>query len=387
MDQRTQYRRKYRRLKSGSAPEDRWSGGEVTMMLQHPPVEDRDTRLARLQARRDSRRRRRRRGRVLLAIALCLAVLVAGMALKSMQETVVYTMITPSVSPLKQVPSKPPSSESSSEAETVYQQSNSELAGDPAALKQRIKEIAAYYGGDYGVIISDPYSGERVSLGADQTFFAASIGKIPTLLSLYKAADRGQVDLDERISILPSDLQSYGTGVLHTYPIGTTMTLRECAYYLMNKSDNTAWAMLTRYLGAQKIQADLASIGANGTGYWIPNTTTAEDVMAMLREMTDPSSISPDLSKEMLDSMTDTVFEDRITGGLPEDVRVAHKIGTYGTSFSDAGIVFYKDRDGSEKHYYIVVLTEGMGETTAREAIQEISAAAHHTFGPVESGS
>ena len=260
------------------------------------------------------------------------------------------------------------------------------LAGAPVALERRIEEIAVYYGGVYGIEISDPDSGETASLGADETFFAASIGKLPTLLSLYKSAAQGEVSLDEEITMLASDVQSYGTGVLHTYPVGHTLTLRECAFYLMNDSDNTAWKMLTRYLGEERIQADLTEIGAYDTGYWIPNTTTASDVRLMLEKIADPSFTSPELSEEMLYSMTDTFSEDRIPGGLPPDVRVAHKIGTYGTNFSDAGVVFYED-GGSEEHYFLVIFTDGMGETTAQAAIQEISAAAHQTFGSADSGS
>lgn len=255
------------------------------------------------------------------------------------------------------------------------------LAGNPEALERRIEEIAALYGGLYGVVVTDPVSGETVSLGADETFFAASIGKVPTLLSLYKSAARGEVDLNDQITMQASDVQSYGTGVLHTYEVGYTLSLRECAFYLMNDSDNTAWKMLTRYLGEGQIQADLTNIGAYDTGYWIPNTTTANDVQLMLEKIADPAFTSPELSKEMISTMTNTFSEDRIPAGLPQDVQVAHKIGTYGTNFSDAGIVFYGDGD-PEKRYYIVVFTDGMGETTAQTAIQEISAATHETFGP-----
>jgi hypothetical protein len=54
-----------------------------------------------------------------------------------------------------------------------------------------------------------------------------------------------------------SDAQAYDTGVLFTYPVGCTMTLRELVHhdparivrFLIKKSDNTAWKMLDRYLG------------------------------------------------------------------------------------------------------------------------------------------
>ncbi|MGB3632837.1 MAG: serine hydrolase, partial [Rubrobacteraceae bacterium] len=312
----------------------------------------------------------------------------------SVQEPLVQTVVSPDIAssgdlvlPESQASPEPASSESENpesenpEPETADAETGANLSGNPDALKKRIREIATYYGGVYGVTVTDPASGETVSFGSDETFFAASIGKLPTLLSLYKAAAQGEVDLDEEITMQTSDVQSYGTGVLHTNPVGYTLTLRKCAFHLINDSDNTAWVMLTRYLGEERIQADLTEIGAYDTGYWIPNTTTADDVQLMLEKISDPSFTSPELSEEMLYAMTDTFSEDRIPGGLPPDVRVAHKIGTYGTNFSDAGLVFEKNGD-SEEAYSLVVFTDGMGETTARAAIQEISAAAHETFGP-----
>lgn len=314
--------------------------------------------------------------------ALILVVGALVLLSRPAEETLVHTATLPEVALSEELtlPKAPPPESEASEA-SAFGQESSNLAGNPAALRRRVEEIAVRYGGVYGVNIYDPSSGERASLGADETFFAASIGKLPTLLSLYKSAARGEVDLDEEITLQASDVQSYGTGVLHTYEVGYTLTLRECAFHLINESDNTAWKMLTRYLGEQNIQAEMNAIGAYDTRYWDPNTTTADDVMLMLENIADPGYTSLESSQEMLFAMTNTFSEDRIPAGLSPDVRVAHKIGTYGTNFSDAGIVFYKD-DDSESHYFIVVFTDGMGEATARAAIQEISAAAHESFGP-----
>lgn len=338
----------------------------------------------RMETRREARRKDRlRRERIgyLIVGALFLTVVVAALAFGTARRTPVQTASIPTVAPLpKPALPEPRTAEMAPGPGTVREAADSGLVGDAAALEKRVEEIAAYYGGVYGVEVLDPSTNERVSFGSGNTFFAASVGKLPTLLSLYKAASEGEVDLDDSISMLASDVQGYGTGVLHTYPVGYTITLRECAYYLIHDSDNTAWEMLTRYLGVSGIQADLSDIGAYNTGYWTPNTTTPDDTQLILEKIADPSYTSPELSEEMLSTMTDTVYEDRIPAGLPPDVRVAHKIGTYDNSFSDAGVVFYKGRDGEEKHYFIVVFTEGAGETNARAAIQEISAAAHETF-------
>lgn len=247
----------------------------------------------------------------------------------------------------------------------------------PNKLKDRFRAIAANHEGRYGVAVFDPVSGKTAKMGADEVFFAASIGKLPTLISLFKAADRGEISLDQKISILPSDYQ-VGSGVLQNYPVGTTMSLERCAYYLINQSDNTAWSMLTRYLGTDYIQSEMNEIGADSTRYWIPNTTTPDDVLLMLKHIGDASFTSEKSSDEMLDFMTNTSLEDRIPAGIPPKahVRVAHKYGSYGTSFGDAGIVFY-EKHHIKHRYYIVVLSDGTDEAEARDAIQQFAYATH----------
>jgi beta-lactamase class A len=227
------------------------------------------------------------------------------------------------------------------------------------------------------VVVFDPYSGESASLNADRRFVAASLSKLYALLTLYRAASRGELSLDDEITMRASDVWAEGTGVLYRYPVGTTMTLRECARFLIKESDNTAEVMLNRYLGEEEIEAELERIGARSTSYWMPNTTTPNDVLLVLKAIADPSYTSPELSDEMLDVMTGTAFEDRLPQPLPEGVRVAHKIGSYESTFSDAGIVFPAQRGGIGQKYYIIVFSEGATEGEARQTIQEVSLAAY----------
>lgn len=248
---------------------------------------------------------------------------------------------------------------------------------DAKMLERRLQNIARAHEGTYGVVVFDPASGTRVSLDSERPFYAASLGKLPALYSLYKAADSGDLSLDDPIYILPTDIQGYGSGVLNTYPVGHEMTLRDCAGYLIRESDNTAWMMLERRLGIDRIQADLVSVGATRTDY-AALTTTPEDVLAVLKAISDPSRTSERLSEEMLGVMTDTAYEDRLPQPLPDDVRVAHKVGSYGNTYSDAGVVFGGDREP----YYIVVISEGAtNEDEARDAIRQMSLVAYEALG------
>ena len=248
-----------------------------------------------------------------------------------------------------------------------------------AELDRRLRKIASGHEGFYGVAVLDPASGKTAALNADETFGAASIGKLPALITLYHAAARSQVNLEDSVSIRRSDYQ-LGSGVLQNQPVGYTVTLRWCAYLMVNESDNTAWEMLHRYLGWDTIEAETYDIGARSTGYWDPNTTTPNDVLLMLRKISAPSFTTQEMSSEMLTAMTDTYLEDRIPAPLPSGVRVAHKTGSYGDSFGDAGVVFYRSPGGDGKRYFLVVLAEGASEAEARDAMRDMSLATYEAF-------
>jgi beta-lactamase class A len=244
-------------------------------------------------------------------------------------------------------------------------------------LRSELGQIAQAYPATYGVVVFDPSSGEKVAMDADRRFLAASLNKLPVLMTLYRAAASGAVDLDDKISMQASDMQAYGSGVLSTYPVGLTMTLRECARFLIKESDNTAWKMLDRYLGRDYIRAELYRVGARSTEYWFPNTTTPEDVLLMLEKIADPTYTTPDLSAEMLDIMTNTSFEDRLPQPLPEGALVSHKIGYFGTTHADAGIVFPEGARDATDAYFIVVMASESGWSSSREATQEMSLATY----------
>jgi beta-lactamase class A len=249
-------------------------------------------------------------------------------------------------------------------------------------LDERLEDISRAHAGVHGAVVFDPRSGETASLNADRRFVAASLSKLYALLTLYRAAAEGEVDLDDEITMRASDVWAEGTGVLYAQPVGTTMTLRECATFLIEESDNTAEVMLNRYLGEEEIEAELRRVGARSTSYWMPNTTTPNDVLLVLKAISDPSHTSPELSAEMLEIMTGTSFEDRLPGPLPEGARVAHKIGSWETTFSDAGIVFPEGTSGVDQRYHVVVFSEGVTESAAREMIRDVSLEAYHALAP-----
>jgi beta-lactamase class A len=316
-------------------------------------------------ARHQSRRQRRRHSSWLLIFGLLLCLFVANYFLWSSERSAKTTAIATVDRPTSAKPPLPPAPARTQAVEVLH---------------SKLQAIPKSHAGTYGVVVFDPYSGEAASLNADRRFVAASLSKLYALLTLYKAASQGELSLDGKITMHPSDVWAYGTGVLYRYPVGYTMTLRECAEYMIKESDNTAELMLNRYLGEENIEAELRRIGARSTIYWEPNTTTPNDILLVLKKIGDPSYTTHELSAEMLELMTKTSFENRLPQPLPKGTRVAHKIGSYESTFSDAGIVFPEESGGTGQEYYIVVFSEGATQEEARKTIQDISLTAYQAL-------
>lgn len=254
---------------------------------------------------------------------------------------------------------------------------------DTQALSNRLKEIAEGHEGTYGVAVLEPASGTRISLRGDEEFMAASIGKLPVLATLYRAGAQGELDLDEEIPILAGDIRDYGDGELLAFPVDDFLSLRESAYRMVNHSNNITWSMLDRRLGAERIRSELEEMGIRSSRYSDDLSgyfTTPNDVLLLLEKISDPRFTSEEFAAEMLNTMTETHLEDRIPEKLPLEARVAHKTGSYDDNFGDAGIVFYTDLQGVEKHYYLVVFAEDMGEYEARDAVQNMSLAVYEAI-------
>jgi beta-lactamase class A len=335
--------------------------------------------------RREQHKALRRRRRLLVALPILIGLLTGLLFFAlAMEREPLARLEVPTVGAGPEAPTAGSQTGSNSdpgaasESATGATRVKAELTEEKAEpLRSELGQIAQAYPATYGVVVLDPSSGERVAMDADRRFLAASLNKLPVLMTLYRAAASGAVDLDDKISMQASDVQAYGTGVLYTYPVGHTTTLRECARLLIKESDNTAWKMLDRYLGRDYIRAELYRVGARSTEYWFPNTTTPDDVLLVLEKISDPSYTNPDLSAEMLDIMTNTAFEDRLPQPLPEGTRVSHKIGYYGTTFADAGVVFPEGARDIRDAYLMVVIASDTSELASRVATQEMSLATY----------
>jgi len=236
---------------------------------------------------------------------------------------------------------------------------------DPTSVLEEIKNLTSQLLGTYGVYVYRFEDGKEYGLQQNEIFPAASLMKLPVILTLYQEAEAGKINLEEEYKLLEKDKRG-GAGVLQSRPAGEVYTYRKLAELMGQYSDNTANNVLVKILGPEKIQQTIDSLGMKKTNF-AEYETTPQDIGLFFRKLYEGGVVISQHKEEILKFLTKTGFEDRIPAGIPKEVRVAHKIGTEIGVFSDAGIVF------SQKPFVLVIMSREAKESEAKEALPKIA--------------
>ncbi|HUW24677.1 MAG TPA: serine hydrolase [Patescibacteria group bacterium] len=231
--------------------------------------------------------------------------------------------------------------------------------------KRALEEMLKPLRGTYGIYYQDLESKKILTINADKQFMAASLIKLPVMLTLYREAEAGRINLETAYRLQEGNRRG-GAGSLQYKPVGYEITYRELAELMGKQSDNTAFNILSGVLGENKIQAIIDNLGMKKTSF-TENLTTPEDIGIFFERLYRGRVVSDKNRDEILGFLTKTIWEERIPAGLPEGVRVAHKIGSETRVVSDAGIVF------AEKPFILAILSQEVNEIEAKKALPEIT--------------
>lgn len=223
----------------------------------------------------------------------------------------------------------------------------------------------------YSIIVDDFLRPLKVELGDQIPFEGASIHKIPILLAVVKEIEQGKLTWDKAITFEERDRQDYGTGSMRYQRAGKEYTIKQLAELMMRQSDNTAaYIFANRILSMSKIQSAIESWGLTETSME-QNMTTNSDMNNLLRQLFIGKLFSASYTREAINLMENSIYEDRLPALLPKGTKVYHKIGTAIAGLHDVGIVVTPT-----SMYYIGVFTKGVSdEPNATKTIARISKA------------
>ncbi|MBP8591349.1 serine hydrolase [Candidatus Shapirobacteria bacterium] len=231
------------------------------------------------------------------------------------------------------------------------------------AEKSKVKElekILAGRRGIYGLYYLNLGTGEVMALREKESFPAASLIKLPLIYTLYQQAREEKINLEEKY-VLKEEDKVAGAGSLYQKEVGVVYTYRDLAHLCGKQSDNTAAAILEKILGAEVIEKTINDLGMRNTSF-ARRQTTPEDIAIFWQKLWQGDDLKEEYREEILDSLTDTIFEEQIPAALPAGVRIAHKVGIDEGILHDAGIIF------EEPPFILVLMSKDNNREEAQEA-------------------
>jgi beta-lactamase class A len=239
--------------------------------------------------------------------------------------------------------------------------------------------------------------GGAFDLAGDSVFHAASTMKLPVMMELFRAADRGALALDGEI-VLENRFASVVDGSPYALSpaddsdsslyalVGRRVPVRELVRRMIVRSSNLATNAVIALADPARTTTTARALGAarievrrgveDGVAYraGIVNTTTAPDLAALLDALARGRAASPASTRAMLDVLLAQEHSDEIPAGLPPGTRVAHKTGWITGVLHDAALVYPESRPP----YVLVVLTRGVPDrAAARAAIADVARLTH----------
>jgi beta-lactamase class A len=267
------------------------------------------------------------------------------------------------------------------------------------ALRTQIENIEKESGAKaIAVALHDAETGLELHYKADRWFHAASTIKVPILLGVFAAIDRGDLLPHSRVHVRNRFLSVVenvpfrvevgrdANSAVHD-AIGKMMRVDELAYHMITTSSNLATNLLLGVIGPDSVNRTLKELDVDegievrrgvedelAFDKRINNMVTADGLLRILVLLSEGKAFSPALSRRMMDILHGQEFNQGIPARLPKGTRVAHKTGEISTVAHDAGVVYLPKR----KPYVLVILTEWDPEGSGRS--RTIAAISHTIY-------
>ncbi len=134
-------------------------------------------------------------------------------------------------------------------------------AQQPTPLHTLLTRSAADFPGKAGIWVKHLTTGETAGVRDGEIFNSASVIKIPVLVQAFQMAERGEIKLDERITIRKEDIRG-GSGVFRHHDTGLQPTFRDVLLQMIITSDNTATDLaIAKVGGVARVNAWLKQAG------------------------------------------------------------------------------------------------------------------------------
>jgi beta-lactamase class A len=252
-------------------------------------------------------------------------------------------------------------------------------------LERRIAETP---GAEVGLWFEDLATGESLGINDTVTFHAASTMKVPVMIELFRRADAGSLDLDDRIPLVnrfasivdgsPYELTATEDSDAALYDrVGAPISYRELNERMIVRSGNLATNVLIERLDPTQVTSNARALGGAGVlvrrgvedglafRAGLNNVTTAKGLGKLLAALERGEAASAWATVAMRETLMRQEFNEEIPAGLPRGTRVAHKTGWITATTHDAAIIYREGR----APIVLVVLTRAIPERAVAQRL------------------
>lgn len=234
--------------------------------------------------------------------------------------------------------------------------------------QQVINQLATSPNEKYGFYFEDLITGAWVGINERERFVPMSLFKVPIMMIMLKKVQEGSLSLDLKVMVRPEDLDGR-SGTLASEGAGYEITIKELITKMIQESDNTAMEILaTRFITDEDYIDLIGLIGFPQSSEEV--SISPREYINMFRSLYYSTYLRRTFSQLALTILSDTKFNSQLPAGIPDNVKISHKVGMSLIKgiYHDCGIVYLPDNP-----YLICIMGQDTTEEKADEMISAIS--------------
>ncbi len=234
--------------------------------------------------------------------------------------------------------------------------------GQNPNIESDLLKLIKPFKGKVGISITNINTNEKISINGNEKFPMQSVYKFPLAIAVFDQIDKGNLKLDQKMTLDKSDLlPNTHSPLRQKYPQGTDITLKEIIEKTVSESDNNGCDYLFRLLGGcKKVNTFIKKHVASGINIVFTEEEMHKDSTTQYTNYAQPAALNTLLVKfytgkilsknskaSLWEMLTETkTAPNRIKGLLPKGTLVGHKSGWSGgddrgftNAINDVGIV------------------------------------------------
>ena len=249
-------------------------------------------------------------------------------------------------------------------------------------LRERLGDYIKQQKLNVSIYVESLRNGAQMGINEDIGLYPASLNKLPVAILVMDRIEKGKLSLDTMLQINNSDRNDPTSEFYKSKE--SKVTVKVLIEKMLKESDNTAFYTLLRLIDKRDLEILLNYYSLNPEStYFNPkkqnehsNFVTPIEISNIFTSLYLSTVLTSKDSEYVLSLLTATDFDIKKIALLPENVRVAHKFGSYYANgakyFHDCGIIY----SGELKILYCI-MTKDLDEP---EAIKNVGIFVHSVY-------